>query len=86
MYCLKLKNKLWRIGLFGNFSFGGHILAFGSHPYFAYRAMIQGHEVFVIPKEVYKSYQPEPKSPGNRFGDHLSIFIPVVFSLWPPQT
>lgn len=60
-------------------------MAFGSHPYFAHRAMVQGLEVFVIPKEVFKAYQSEPKSPGNRFEDHLSIFIPVVFSLCPLQ-
>ena len=85
MHCLNLKNKLWKTGLFGDYSFWGHILAFGSHPYFAYRAVIQGYELSVIPNEVFKSYQSEPKSPGNRFGDHLSIFIPIAFSLWPFQ-
>ena len=65
------------------FFFGGYILAFGSHPYFAHRAVVQGLEVFVVPKEVFKSYQAEPKSPGKRSEAHLSIFIPIVFSLCP---
>lgn len=85
MHCLNLKNKLWKIGLFGDYSFWGHILAFGSHPYFAYREVIRGCELFVIPNEVFKSYQSKPKSQGNKFGDHLSTFIPIVFSLWPFQ-
>lgn len=86
MHCLNLKNKLWKTGLFGDYSFWGHILAFGFHSYFAYRAVIQGCELFVIPGEVFKSYQSEPKSPRNRFEDHLSIFILIIFSLWPFQT
>lgn len=86
MHCLNLKNKLWKIGLCGDYSFWGHILAFGSHPYFAYRAVIQGCELFVIRNEAFKRYQSEPKSPGNRFGDHLSTFTLIVFSLWPFQT
>lgn len=86
MHCLNLKNKLWKIGLLGDYSFWGQSLAFGSLPYFTYREVIQGCELFVIPSEVFKSYQSEPKSPENGFGDHLSSFISIVFSLWPLQT
>lgn len=45
MHCLNLKNKLWKIGLLGDYSFWGHILAFGFHSYFAYRAVIQRCEL-----------------------------------------
>lgn len=83
MHCLNLKNKLWKIGLFGDYSFWGHILAFGSHPYFAYRAVIQGCELFVLPGEVFKSYHSEPKSLGNRFEAHLSILSPSLSSFGP---
>lgn len=83
MHCLNLKNKLGEMGLFGDYSFWGPSLAFGSHPCFAYRAVTQGCELFVTQNEVYKSYQSEPKSPGEQIWGTLAhlyfySFLPLV--------